>query len=177
MCAKLQIVYDQPEKWSEKNHGIIEYAALLIGGNLSKYTGLDAVESFNAVMGEIHVRFTSTLDTWASSLWGVIRYRDPEKVGLAITVHEMMHRFNVCARLKPQRQLVQDKINCAHASLWPGFHTRSMAEGDQPDEWLANLLTDYFMGLLDHNEAGLAARTWIESKLGEWVDIAMGRSD
>ena len=110
-------------------------------------------------------------------MYGIIRYQSPATVGIAITIHELMHRLNVRAKLIPEKQYAKDKAMLVGVGLWDGYHPESMAEGSQPDEGLADLLMHYFLGTLKQDKRGRAARAWVETYMPAWVAEAMERSN
>jgi len=171
------IKFDQRQLWVDDTIPLVEDAIYIVSRRLSKYTGLPPVETFNAVFGVMHTWFSKPLTTWASSMYGIIRYQSPTAVGIAITIHELMHRLNVRANLIPEKQYAKDKAMLVGVGLWGGFHPESMAEGGQPDEGLADLLMYYFLGTLKRDKRGQAARAWVETYLPEWVAAAMTREE
>ena len=171
--SEFSIKFDQPELWTPEATATVELAAHIVGMRMSKYTGLPALDSFNAVIGPIQTWFTSTLDTWASCLYGIIRYRDIRKVGIAITVHELGHALNVRAGLLPEKQIINDRITLKAGSLWGGMHEHWQVEGEQPDEIFANLFADWALGMLNHNKAGDKLRAWMDEHMPAWIAEAM----
>ena len=169
----MNITFDQPELWTPAARECVRFAAQIAGFAVAPYAGLPYVHGFDAVFSSITCRFTKTLPTWSSCLYGIIRYRDIRKVGIAITVHELGHRFNVRAKLLPEKQVMKDRINLKAGSLWGGMHPPGMAEGEQPDEIFANLFADYCLGMLNHNKAGDKLRAWMDANMPAWVAAAM----
>ncbi len=161
------IIYDQPDLWAYGEMDTVRLAVEIV------MNGLDTEDGFADVFGPMHFRFTTTLDTWASCLYDVIRFQSPATVGITVTVHELMHRLNVRARLIPEREYAKDKAMLVNVALWEGLHPPSMAEGDQPDEGLADLLMHYFLGTLRQDDRGRAARAWVDEHLPGWVAEAM----
>ena len=171
----MNITFDQPELWTDAACESVWTAALITGLAVKRYAVLSSEVSFDAVFAPtpITCRFTSTLDTESSCLYGIIRYRDIRKVGIAITVHELGHHLNVRAKLLPEKQVMKDRITLKAGSLWGGMHTPGMAEGEQPDEIFANLFADWCLGMLNHNKAGDKLRAWMDGNMPAWVAAAM----
>ena len=172
--SKYNIKFYQLPLWVDDTIPLVEDAIYIVSRRLSKYTGLSPAETFNAVFGRMWSWFSKPLKTWASSMHGILRFQSPSAVGIAITIHELMHRLNVRAKLMPEKQYAKDKAMLMNVGIWDGFHPPSMAEGDQPDEGLADLLMHYFLGTLKRDDRGLAARAWVEMHLPGWVSMAMG---
>ena len=173
----MSIKFYQRRLWVDDTIPLVEDAIYIVSRRLSKYTGLSPIETFNAVFGGMSSWFSKPLKTWASSMYGIIRYQSPATVGIAITIHELGHRFNVRAKLIPEKQYREDKAMLVGVGLWDGFHPESMAEGSQPDEGLADLLMHYFLGTLKQDKHGRAARAWVETYMPAWVAEAMERSN
>jgi len=166
----MTIIYDLPEYWDIKSRATIELAAHVVGVALAPYTGMDAADSFEAVFGDIHVRFTKTLKYHALAKWGVIRFQSAEVIGLALVVHELWHLFCAKAKNKPIKDLAW--LDTHVGRLWSGMHPPEL-EGYNTTEDAVNLLADWSMGMLAQNGFGRALRDEVAAHMGEWCEIAM----
>lgn len=160
------IIFDQPQLWSGANCDTVELAAEIVGIALSKYTGLSASESFNAVFGKVTVRFTKTLQYHALAKWGVIRFQSADVIGLALVVHELWHLFCARTKNKPIKDLAW--LDTTPGRLWPGMHPPSL-EGYNDTEETVNSLSDWCMGMLAQNGFGRALRDEINEGMPAWI--------
>ena len=175
----MTIIYDLPELWDAKSRATIELAGpQVVGTALMPYTGLDAAASFEAVMGEMYVRFTSDLTTHALALWGGIRFQNSEVITLPLVVHEMGHLFSVRAKNKPTKQMWIDRNKIPLAISWPGMHPPSIAKYNIVERfcnaWEVWVMELYAQNANGMTPAGRALRTWFATHMGEWVKIAIG---
>ena len=159
------IIFDQEQLWTVRSMATVLAAADVVAAAL----GAD----FDSVYGLQHVRFTSTLEYWAKSNNNVIRFRHPDFVGVALTVHELGHTFDRRAGLKPQKALAAAKLPLKAGSMCADMHTPAMGEYTPAEAW-ANLFADYCLGMLAQNAAGRELRAWMDAHMGEWVKIAIG---
>lgn len=165
------IIYDLPDLWDARARATVELAALVVGTALAPYTGLDAAASFEAVFGNVRVRFTRTLKFHALAKWGVIRFQSADVINLALVVHELWHLFCVKAKNKPIEELTC--LDTTHGRLWPGMHPPEL-EGYNSTEDAVNLLSDWSMGMLAQNGFGRGLQNEIAANMGEWCAVAMG---
>ncbi len=168
------IIYDLPALWDARARATVELAAQVVGTALMPYTGLDARESFEAVMGEMYVRFTSDLTTHALALWGGIRFQNSEVITLPLVVHEMGHLFSVRAKNKPTKQLWLDrnKLDTRAGSFYPGYHPPSLPKYNIVEQF-CNAWEVWAMELYAQNAAGMtpAGRelaAWFSAHMPAW---------
>ena len=168
----MSIIYDPPEIWNVADTATIWMASEIVDVALEPYTDLRGGGAFSAVFGSVRFRFNNGLKTWAhANSSGIIFLRG--YVILPLVIHELGHRFNIKLKLRPQKQLWKDKIDPRKGSLWGGFHTRTMADGNEPDEWFANLFADWAMQMLARNAEGDKLRAWMDEHMPAWVAAAM----
>ena len=170
------IIYDLPDLWDPRARATVELAAQVVGTALMPYTGLDAAESFAAVMGEQHVRYNGAIKYWAYSTGNKVIFRRGF-VLLPLLVHEWGHTFDRRAGLRPSQILEQTQMQAAKrlplkaASLWPGFHPPGMEEYDI-NEAFASLFADNAMQMFSIGTAGRELAAWMDAHMPEWVAIA-----
>jgi hypothetical protein len=174
----MTIIYDLPELWDAKSRATIDLAAQVVGTALAPYTGLDPAASFEAVFGTVHVRFTSTLATWAHASYGVIRFRNAKVIYLPLVVHELGHLFIVRAKNRPTKQLWGDKVDTITASPWPGMHPPSL-KGYNVVEQFVNAWESWIFELYVGSEdgSGFDLYNWMDSYMPDWCALAMGVSN
>jgi len=168
----MSITCDQPKLWDAYDQRIIGLAGAIVGNALSYYTGMPVGDSFDAVIGDIHVRFTKTLQYHALAKWGVIRFRDSGVINLSLVVHELGHLFLARAKNLPVKQLLADGILPTTASSWIGNHPPLLI-GYNDTERFCNLWEVWALGLFSDNINGKGVRAWMDANMPAWVAAAM----
>ena len=168
------IIFDQENLWLPRHMHTVYCAADIVGAALMLFTGETPDIGYTAVFTDQHFRFTKTLKYHAHSSGNVIRYRHPDFVGIALTVHELGHTFDRLAKLQPQSELALDGLDIKAGSLWPGMHPPSLEGYTHAEKW-ANMFADWCMGMLAQNAVGKRLEKFMTDGMPAWCALAMGK--
>jgi hypothetical protein len=175
--------YTLKDKWTDAQRDILIGALLVVGMKLAPIMGLNPVDAYSQVFGNIKFSLSRNLGVPGHRLWGSATsdgiLLDPRHMSINLILHELGHILALRCPGLLDELIASGMIRLSDgeapdsgfrsSNRSHGFQMQWLPRGGDSDERFADIFMCWVLNIFADNDTGRKLYAWMDEHIREWL--------